>query len=159
METIRNNLTNNASTQYNNFNHTALCMFDGVIIGAGPNGLFKLCCGDGDNGTAIDAYFIPYETDFNITQDKRVRRAYVSGEFDGDFRMTITGNGTNINGPYDIIPTLTDTYQVRRFSVNRIPAAGKAKFAFGKFKFENINGSFFAIDQVEVFCTLHNRRI
>ena len=159
MQTIRTNLQNKASTQYDNFNFTSMCVFNGVILGASNEGLFRACCGADDNGTDIDAYFIPYETDFGITQNKRVRRVYTTGTFGADFRLTITGNGTQVNGPYDISTVSADDEQIRRFSINRINSGGKVKFVSGKFKFENINGSDFTVDSAEVFCNLHNRRI
>lgn len=155
MQTVRTNLTNTASTQYTNFDFTSMCMFNGVILGAGNNGLFKICCGDDDSGTDIDAYFIPYTVDFNNDYHKRVRRVYVGGQFSSSFSLTITGNGNTINGPYETTHNADEVEQVNMFAIDR---GSGYKFVYASFKFENINGAFFAVDSVNVLYSTHSRR-
>lgn len=155
MQTIRTNLNINASTQYTNFNYTSMCMFNGLVIAAGAGGLFKLCCGDDDNTVAIDAYFIPSTVDFNDDHQKRLRRVYVGGTLDGKLNLTITGNGNSINGPYTITHNADETTQVKMFAINR--GIGY-KWVYADFKFENVDGSFFAIDSVRALYSIHSRR-
>jgi len=155
MQTVRTNLTNTASTQYTNFDFTSMCMFNGVKLGAGPEGLFKLCCSDTDNGVNIDAYFIPYTVDFDDNHPKRLRRVYVAGEFNGQLNLTVTGNGDSINGPYTITPNAGETKQVKMFAINR--GVGY-KWVYADFKFENVSGSFFAVDSILALYSIHHRR-
>ena len=74
MQTIRTNLINYAPTQYTNFNYTSMCVFNGVVLGAGSSGLYRACCGDTDNAVAIDAYFVPHKTDFGIANEKTIEQ-------------------------------------------------------------------------------------
>lgn len=155
MQTVRTNLTNSASTQYTNFDFNSMCLFNGILLGAGVSGLFKLCCSDDDNGVAIDAYFIPYTVDFNDDHPKRLRRVYVGGKFDDKLKLTITGNGDSVNGPYTIEHNAAETNQVKMFSINR--GVGY-KWVYADFKFENVDGSFFAIDSILALYSIHHRR-
>ena len=54
-----------APTQYTNYGFNSMIMLGGTLIGANENGLFELD-GEDDNGTNIDAYFVPVNTDFNF---------------------------------------------------------------------------------------------
>ena len=155
MQTVRTNLTNNASTQYTNFNYTSMCMFNGVKLGAGPGGLFRICCSDKDNTVNINAYFIPYTVDFDDNHPKRLRRVYVAGIISGEVKLTVTGNGNSVNGPYNITPNAGETKQVKVFKINR--GVGY-KCVYADFKFENVNGSFFAFDSILALYSTHHRR-
>jgi len=155
MQTVRTNLTNNASTQYVNFNFNSMCRFNGITLGAGDAGLFKACCGDDDNGVNIDAYFIPYTIDFDDNHPKRLRRVYVAGVIDGQLKLTVTGNGSSINGPYTITYNAAETKQVKMFAINR--GVGY-KWVYADFKFENVNGAFFAVDSILAIYSTHPKR-
>jgi len=154
MQTVRTNLTNNASTQYTNFNYNSLCQFNGITLGAGTDGLFKACCGPDDSGIDIDAYFIPYTVDFDDNHPKRLRRVYVGGILDRQLKLTVTGNDDSINGPYIITSNSTETKQVKMFAIDR--GLGY-KWAYADFKFENVNGSFFAVDSILALYSTHPR--
>jgi len=153
MQTIRTNLKKIASTQYTNTSFTSMCMFNGVVIGAGSGGLFKACCGDSDNGTPIDAYFIPYTTDLGSMNEKRPRAVYVGLQGDGELQLMIAGDGKRVNGPFTITADPAEGPQQRRFPINR--AEG---WIYGQFKFNNVDGSFFAIDLAQVLSITHQRR-
>ena len=155
MQTIRTNLQNGASTQYTNFNYTGMCKFNGVVLGACSDGLFKACCGTTDNGVAIDASFIPYTVDFNDNHPKRLRRVYVGGEIENKFSLTITGNSVNVNGAYEIESNVDEKRQVKMFSISR---GTGYKFVYADFKFENVDGSFFAVDSIQAHYSTHARR-
>jgi hypothetical protein len=132
-----------------------MCRFNGVLLGAGQGGLFEACCGTDDNGTKIDAYFIPYTVDFNDDHPKRLRRIYLGGIIEGNLKLTITGNGSDINGSYTITPNVSEIKQVKMFSIDR--SVGH-KWVYADIKFENVNGSFFAIDSILAVYSTHHRR-
>jgi len=155
MQTVRTNLVNSASTQYINYNFISMCLFNGTVLGAGPDGLFKLCSGDDDNGTPINAYFVPYTVDFNDDHYKRLRRVYVDGIFDDQLKLTITGNDNSINGPYTITHNADEEKQSKMFSISR---GTGYQWVYADFKFENVNGSFFAIDSILAVYSIHYRR-
>lgn len=145
MATVRTNLKNNAPTQYSNFDFTSMCLFNGVPIGAGPNGLFRLCCGDDDNGTDIDAYFIPVVTDFGVLERKTMRYAYLSGHCDGSVTVRAEGNGAGVSGPHECAFLGTEERQQQRVQLGR-----GLKASFFEVKIANASGSRFKIDSVFV---------
>lgn len=144
MQTTRTNINNMASTQYTNFDFTSMCVFNGVVIGGGPDGLFKACCGDSDNGTPIDAYFTMFNTDLNDSAKKRARFIKVGMSCDGDINMTFMGDGKNAIGPYTISADITEGYQSRRVTVT-----SQEQFVYESLKFSNVDGSFFSIDNIK----------
>jgi len=155
MSTVRTNIINGASTQYASFDFTSYCVFNGVVLGAGTAGVHKLNIGDDDNGVDINAYFIPYTVDFNDDHPKRFRRVYVGGELDGQMKLTITGNDDSVNGPFYVDYNTDETKQVKMFSIDR--GEGN-KFVYADLKFENVTGSFFAIDSLNAVYSTHARR-
>jgi hypothetical protein len=146
MQTVRTNLKNGASTQYTNFNYTSMCSFNGVTLGAGSTGLFKVHSGNDDNGVAISAYFIPVLTNFGDPRPKRLRHAYVSGgDFTGDIKFTVTGDEKTVSPEYTILRESTEGQQRRRTTLGR-----GLSFTYGSFKFINMTGSDFSIDSVHL---------
>jgi len=145
MQTVRTNLTNNASTQYANFNYNSLCRFNGVTLGAGTTGLFDTCNGTTDNSASIDAYFIPALTSLGTMNQKRLSHMYIGGEFSGNLIVQITGDETNVSPVYTLESKSTEGQQRRRLTVGR----GQV-WTYGSFKFSNVSGSDFSIDYVQV---------
>lgn len=143
MQTIRTNLTNNASTQYTNFDFTSMCVFNGVVLGAGPAGLRKLCCGDDDNATAIAAYFILATSNFGMAGKKRCSNAYFDVECDGSMTISLTGDGKTTVGPYAATALLDEGTQRRRADMGR-----GLKWSYGAFKVENVAGADFSVDEI-----------
>lgn len=154
MQTVRTNVKINASTQYTNFNHVAMCRFNGLTLGAGPGGLFKACCGPDDNGVAIDAYFVPVTTDFGEINNKRVHFLNFSGEATGNLYCEITGDDRTTIGPYEIVANLTKSQQRIRVKTGK----GMA-FCYGKIKIGNVDGSYFAVDKIGVVASVTKRGI
>ena len=87
--TIRLNLENLAVTQYGAFDFTSFCVFDGVPLGANEEGIFVLEQGDDDDGLAIKAIVETHKTDFGASFQKRMRSAYLGGEFGGDLTLLV----------------------------------------------------------------------
>jgi hypothetical protein len=146
MLTIRTNLIGRATTQYTNFNYTSLCVFNGVVLGTSSSGIAKLCSGNSDNGTKIEAYFIPVLTNFGDPRPKRLRHAYVSGgDSTGDLKFTVTGDEKTVSPEYTILRDPTEGQQRRRVTLGR-----GLSFTHGSFKFMNVMGSDFSIDSVHL---------
>lgn len=144
MQTIRTNLKNNASTQYTNYNFTSMCVCNGKVLGAGPDGLFRLGCEDQDNGAIIEAYFTPVKTDLGIHNEKRIDQAYLGFKCDGSLGFEITGEDDETIGPY--LFTAKDTsYQTRRTT----PGRG-FYWTYVSLKITNINGSNFSINKLDL---------
>lgn len=142
MQTTRINLNNIAPTQYTNFNFQSMIRFNGVLLGAGPGGLRKICCGQDDAGVDIDAYFIPATSNFGSGK-KRIRHVYTDMECDGSMQISLTGDGKTTIGPYPIEAKLDEGPQRRRTKMGR-----GLQWGYGKFKVENVDGTSFSIDNI-----------
>jgi len=145
MQTVRTNLSNNASTQYTNFNYNSLCRFNGVTIGAGAAGLFKACCGPDDSGTPIAAYFTPVMTNLGIDAKKSLRYVYLGYQAAGEVALHVTGDEKVTAGPYIFRTNPAEGQQRRRVSIGR-----GMTWAYGALKISNIAGCDFSIDSIQV---------
>lgn len=145
MQPIRTNLTNNASSLYTNFDYNSLCRFNGLIIGAKATGLFKARTGTTDNGTAIAAYFVTYLADFGDIREKQARRVYVGWQCSGSMTVTFTGDEQTTIGPYTLTATSGKGQHVSKADMSML-----LHWTHGSFKFSNVSGSDFAIDDVKV---------
>lgn len=154
METLRTNMVRVASSQYINFDFTSMILFNGIKLGAGPNGFKKICCDADDDGTAIEAYFVPLLTDFNIPTPKTVEQIYTSYSSDGTMETSITGDEESTIGPYDIVAVGSKGHQRRRVS----PGKGFS-WSYGSIKFGNVDGSDFAIDLIELLLSSKSHSI
>ena len=112
------------------------------MIGAGPDGLDKVCCGADDKGTDIDAYFVPATGDFGMGR-KRAMGALFEMECDGAMQISLTGDGKTTIGPYPVTAEVDEGAQMRR-----IPLGRGMKFKYGKAKIENVDGASFSIDKI-----------
>jgi len=144
MQTVRNNLINNAPTTYTNFDFLSMMECHGVLIGAGASGLFKICCGADDDGVAIAAYFVTAKSDFGMGR-KRARYAWFKYSGAGDMRISLTADDKTTIGPYAVTPEADEGAQRRRTKFGR-----GLKWDYGYFKVENVTGDAFALDSIKL---------
>jgi len=145
MLTIRTNLSNNASSQYNNFDFNSMCRFNGFTLAAGDAGLFKVNSGDLDGTTEISAHFVPVKTNFGSLNKKRERHVYLAGECDGSMQVEVIGDSATI-GPYEVAFQSSEGQQRRRVKVG-----GGMDFSYASHKISNVNGSDFSMDVIEAY--------
>ena len=145
MQTIRTNLNINASSQYTNHDFNSMFRFNGKIIGCGASGVISIGEGADDNGTDIDAYFIPHKTNFGTLNKKRERYCYLGYESDGDMTVEVTGDDETTIGPYTVSAKSTEGQQRRRVTIGNGMSSG-----YLLHKFSNVDGADFAIDEIEV---------
>lgn len=148
MQTVRTNLTNAASTQYTNFDFNSMCLFNGVLLGAGSDGLFKICCSDSDNGTPIEAYFVPAKTSLGQANQKRIDQIYLGYTGDGSLDIEIFNEDDCAIGPYRAT-SVGSNYQRRRVT----PGHG-FYWSYGSLKISNVDGSYFSIDTLDLLLQL-----
>jgi len=148
MQTIRTNTKIGAPTQYTNFNYTGMCKFNGMLIGAGPGGLSKLCCGNDDSSVPIEAYFIPARTNLEQGKQKRIDQGYLGFSCDGSLDLEIVGEDDLSIGPYRVTASST-SYQRRRFT----PGHG-FYWSYGSLKISNVEGSDFTINTLDLLIQL-----
>lgn len=143
MYTIRTNIKNSSSTQYNNFDIVSTCEFNGQILGAGTGGLFKLSCEYDDEGTDINSYVKTFALKLNHDGKKKVRYIYLNLETDGTVLVTPIVDG--IEKP---VITFTPTTTGRQFIRKSVGISTSG--VYWQFKIENVNGCWFYLDKMEV---------
>jgi hypothetical protein len=139
------NLDTRAATQYTNYGFKSFATFQGQPIGAGPNGIFKLDSGNLDNTTPIAAWFeLPMLT-FGSDKIKKIFKAIIQGEYNGDLTFTMTA---------DKVATFTQTIVA---SISRVINRGQPFYlptsvlgTWWSFKIANVAGCDFAIDSLDV---------
>lgn len=146
MQTVRTNLSNNASTQYTNHDFNSMILFNGLLLGAGSMGLRKLCCGTTDSGSAINSYFVVPKNMFGMRGRKRCQQAYVEGECDGALQISLTGDDKTTIGPFSTTFAADEGAQRRRVTFGR-----GLKWSYGSYKVESVAGASFSIDNITVF--------
>jgi hypothetical protein len=115
------------------------------MLGGGESGLFKIGCGDDDNGTQIDAYFIPVTTDFGELDLKRIHFINFSGNCDGNLYYEITGDNESTYGPYYAIVNSSKGRQRIRTKTGR-----GLKFYYANIKVGNVDGSDFSVNKLQI---------
>jgi len=151
MQTIRTNLTNNASTQYTNYDFQSMIVFNGIILGAGTAGLRKLCCGNDDEGTDIAAYFKTGLSTLNWIGKKKNRFIYLGVETEGTIIITPIIDGTN-GTPV----TFTPNSNGKQFMKMSVPNNNMGYY--WAYKVENVDGCWFSVDEVTVLPTYLSKR-
>ena len=127
-------------------------MFDGVPLGANEDGIFVLEQGDDDDGEMIRAIVETHKTDFGASYQKRMRSAYLGGEFGGDLALLVKED--------DSERTCTIAAEdARMLQQSRKTGLGRdQKGRYWLFRLENVNGCDFALDHMEVMPVVLGRR-
>jgi hypothetical protein len=159
MTTVRVNLRNAGVTQYGKFPFISFAVFQGIPLGAGPEGIFRLNGGEKDVHTVtttdernIDAWFELSQSQYGIDAVKQGRRLYLGGEFSGD--MTVTVNTLGVSTTYQVSPKDTALAQ----HVFQIPLSCKQKAEYWSMTVANVNGSDFSVDFIDATFVNVNRR-
>ena len=162
MTTIRINLKNNSVTQYGfPTSFVSFCMFDGIPIGAGPDGIFRLDGGLKDIFTTtsdernVSAWFELGPSQLGKDYVKQGRRLYMGGVFTG--MLTV-----KVDTPTASVPTSTYTVTPRDTSLTQhtfeVPINSKQKGEFWGFTVANVTGSDFSVDFIDGTFVKVNRR-
>jgi len=149
--TISINLSNSAVTQYCGFNFNSFCKIGNKYYGASDSGIFDLA-GDDDAGTDIDAFFELILSDFGISSMKRIRSIFVGGEANGELTLLLKDDENNSRS-YALNLTSGNVQSSGRVDVGR-DGVGR----YWQVRIDNINGEYFAIDDIEVLAIILGRK-
>lgn len=141
-----------AVTQYAKYNFDSMCKLGDVYLGCNEDGIFELT-GSKDNTTDIDAFFELPATDFGLSNQKRIRRAYLGYEADGQLMLEVKDDDDNTRR-YPINVPLKDLRQ----HGTTVPVGRDGKGRYWGFKMENVNGSDFSIDSIDVSVMLLGKK-
>lgn len=147
------NLRKGALTEYDSFAFNSYTVFNGVVLAAGPAGVFALGTQGADAGTAITARVTTGQDAFGSSVHKRVPRLYTGYDTDGDmlFRVITTEGGSRTY-------SLPDNY-VRGIQQRRVPIGKGVKSRYFQFELENVNGADFSISDILAYPTKLRRRV
>lgn len=138
----------NATTQYLNFDFNSMVKFGNQFFCAGDAGLFQLegssriFPSDDSTYTTTNCYFELVTMDFGLSNQKRLRAAYIGYESNGDLSLKISTELSAVQ-TYTL-PATTAGQHARKVSINR-----SLKGRYWTFQ---IYGSdvVFAIDSIDV---------
>jgi hypothetical protein len=153
MLTVTTDLNSLASGQYESFDFNSFCEINGDVYGANESGIFKLNVGERDVNSAlmtspVEASMQLGPTDLGILTDKRLRKCIVSLEAKGQVKLTVTANEDTDAGVE--IVQIPGTSDGREHAI-AIPFGRDLRGRYFTFLFENVNGSYFSINNMEVF--------
>lgn len=118
-----------------------MCMKDGVYLGANENGLFRIMCGQSDNGVEINSIIRSGNTDFGIYRNKRARFFYFGFECTGELILSILCDGVVV-ATYPVSPGGAGLRRVR------VPIGRQHEGMYWAWQIENVDGSFFKLRSV-----------
>lgn len=143
------NIFNGASSQIS-WPFNSMCKFAGHVLGANEDGIFTIGGGNFD-GQDINAFFELPPTDLLAPNKKRIRRTHIGLEADGNLKMTVYFDGDN-GVEFDVVPLKTGQHGVR---VN----GTRSQFGrYFQYRFDNVLGSDFSIDQIDIDPIILHRR-
>ena len=143
MPTIDVNMYIRAATQYTGLDFNSYANFKGKQVAVSSSGVYQVCCGDDDDGTAISGYFSLGKTALGVQQPKVITHAYIMVKSDKDMELDVT---------VDDKDTVTYSVPVSSTGLQRI----RVTFAKGSrgwywaFKLKNKLGYDFSIDSIQV---------
>jgi len=152
--TINLNLKRNAAAQWTNFNFNSMCVFNGKLIGANEDGLFTLLDADDDNGTDIDAFFELPTTDLGISNTKKVRFSYFSGETSGDLKIKYQVDDDE-ERTFLVPAKKTGQLQHRMY---RVDGRNDLRGVFWRARIENTKGCDFSVDAIDILIMILGNR-
>lgn len=138
----------NATTQYLNFNFNSMVKFGKQFLCAGDDGLFqlegttKIFPSDESTCLTTECYFEPVTMDFGISNQKKLRTAYIGYEADGDLTLKISTELSAVQSY--ILPATTPGQHARKVSINH-----SLRGRYWTFQIYG-SGVTFAVDSIEV---------
>ena len=149
--TLSVNLSNPSIVQWCDFDFNSFCRIGEKFYGANDSGIFELT-GDSDNGENIDAFFELLNSDFGISNMKKIRSMYVGGEANGGLTLTLKDDENNLR-LYTLNLTSGNVQSSGKVAVDR---AGIGRY--WQIRIDNVGGAYFAIDSIEVLAIILGRK-
>lgn len=158
--TVVMNLRTAAISQYSNYNFNSFCEFNGKYLGANESGIFELDAQDRDissvsSTTAITSKFVIGPTDLGIKTDKRLRKCVVALAALGAVKMTVQADDGS-DGQVEV-SVISGTKNKEEHAIS-LPFGRDMRGRYFTFTFENVNGAYFCINNIEAFIEILLRK-
>jgi hypothetical protein len=160
MLSVSLNLRTMAVSQYVNYDFNSFCEMNGKVYGAGSSGIFELEVGEYDEVSNISTSPIAAEmqlgpTDLGIFTEKRLRKCIVALEADGPVKMTVSVDEES--GSAIEVSQIPGNKESKEHAI-QIYFVRELRGRYFTFNFQNINGSHFGINNIEVFVEILLRK-
>ena len=142
MLTLCMNRRSRATTQFSNFDFNSMVRFQGKTLGATTSGISIIGEDNTDAGAGIDAFTEFPLSELGTEQQKRIRRVYIGGEFEGN-RIKVTIKNDEGNSRSYFASSSTENQRNAYASIGR---DGKGRY--WSTRLENVSGEDFSIDAV-----------
>lgn len=141
-------------TQMSKMNFNSLCRLDnGTTIGVSSSGIFAIDSGDDDNGNKIDAFIEFPSTDFNLPNQKKLRKIFLGIEADGNMTLSVKPDGGSfIESKLDV-----DVDSSREEGI-AAPFRRDVRGRYLVVKISNTNGCYFFLGSIDVELMLGSTR-
>ena len=147
------NLEGEQLSQWANYNFNSMAKIGENYVGADAAGLFKLNTGGHDNTEPIEAFFELVTSDWGVPNQKRIRSLYFGYETDGEIMVTVRDDDDNErNFLLNANHLSNDQHSAKVFG------ARDGKGRYWMIRIDNVNGSDFSMDHIEVVPVILNRR-
>ncbi len=145
MLTLCSNLgAGGATTQFTNCRFVSMVRFNGVVLCAGRNGLYRMSSShDRDENAAIASHITLPMSDYGSRYPKRFRTMFLGYQADGDLTLTSTTEKKVFSHTTDI-QLSNDDYSGNHIG-RRIFGARSMLSRYWSFKISNVGGCFFRI--------------
>lgn len=147
------NMRKGVLTEYENFNFNSFAFFNGMVLAAGPAGIFKLNEADKDVEAPIVWRFKTGKQDYESSFLKRVPRIYVEYRAEGDAEFTtITSEGGEQT--YYLAENGIAEVQTRR-----VPVGRGAKSRRWQMEMKSVDGKDVKVNGIIVYPEVLSRRV
>ena len=133
-----------APAQYLNFPFNSMCEFNGVLIGAGDDGIFQLEQGDLDVSSPINSLVEFPRTDLGVHHLKHPRRIVIKGRAFGNLLLT-----TSVDDGPEVVRTV-QSRNPGRYAPMFEYFSREQRGMYFSFRLENVDGSYFSIDSMDL---------
>lgn len=145
------NTQNAAVTNYANWSFNSFATLSHADLAASSTGLYALG-GMSDNGAPIAAMATFAKSDFGDSRLKRMPYAYIGIRTTGDLYF-VTETDDNVQRVYSLVATTNGPH------TERIQMARGVVSRYWQFTLENVNGSDFRLDELELLPVMLSRRV
>jgi len=142
------NCDTGAHVQYDNYNFSSFCKFNGLYYGIKADGLYLLQ-GATDAGLPIHSAIVTAVTDLGLAQVKSCSAVYVGGSGTGSMRIQVMAKGLT----YTYVSTPPTTFAGWRTKIGR-----GIRSKYWQFGVYNVGGAAFQIDEMAVYPVKLRRR-
>ncbi|MGO9370685.1 MAG: hypothetical protein ACLQBD_01135 [Syntrophobacteraceae bacterium] len=150
--TMAMNLPSEAVSEYQFFPFNSACVFNGVPLACGHDGIYQLETGDDDADVQIDAVIQFPKTNFGSSYVKRFRYLYIRYRAEGDLALDLTADdGTTQSF------TLPATLPGQHSGV-RIPVSTIAQGVYWTLALRNLDGNAFSLDGIDALMIVTSKR-